>query len=127
MPTLSVALDRDRRRDMRLNSGDQDTINITVYAKDGDQTPLVVTDLRLDSRPYVGSYSLPVGSPFTVPDAYGGRRGYRITGLVGGARTTLAYGYLDVLDAPWGARGPWPIGNDYGWGWGGGYGWGWPL
>lgn len=67
------------------------TINLTVYALDGDTVPVVVTNLRAGTG---GGGLFPVGSQFTVPCALG-RTPYRIVGDVAGVTTTLVYGVIE--------------------------------
>ena len=120
MPTITVALDGPRRRDLKLVAGDQTIITVVVYAADGDAAPATVTTPTLTPYPDWGAASFPVGSLFTVADTYPGRHWYRLYGTIGGARTMLAYGVMEVF----GGDSNYPSGDDYGWGyWGWGYPW----
>lgn len=120
MPTITIALDGPRRRDLKLVAGDQATITLVVYAKDGDPSPVTVTTPTLTPSPDWGAASFPVGSLFTVTDTYPGRHWYRLYGTIGGVRTMLAYGVMEIF----GGDANYPSGNDYGWGyWGWGYPW----
>lgn len=107
---IAVALDRpSSRRDLTLNAGDGQTINLTVYREDGDGTPLTteVQSPAISFWPDEVSMSIPVGSAFTVPDTYD-RAAYRLTASVDGVRRTLCSGMVWIR----GAR-PYPR-NDYG-------------
>jgi hypothetical protein len=111
---ITLALDRDNRRDLRMFAGDEQTINLVVYAVDGDDTPIVVTDAAIITAP-LASVSFPVGSQFTVPDDCE-RVAYRLTADVDGTKRTLCYGMIVVQGAH-----AWPyFGFDYGgaWAWG---------
>lgn len=88
---ISVALDGGKERNLIFGAGDQATINLKVYAHDGDSTPIVVTELRWSTG---GQALFPVGSQFTVPCV--GRTPYRIVGKVAGVLTTLVYGVIEV-------------------------------
>lgn len=123
---ITVALDGAKRRDLKLFHGDGEQIEIVVYEKDADEVPLdpsVVTDLRIDTLGYFNG-SIPVTSPFTVPDGIRGRNWFTLYGTVDGARRTLAFGIIEGYDAS--DSGPFPRGNDYGWRWPyGGNAWDW--
>lgn len=111
---IAVALDGSKRRDLLLYQGDSEQINVTVYAADGDTTPLTATNLTISTCPD-GKVSFPVGSTFTVPDDFPRGR-YWLTATVNGKRTTIAYG---VLRAPGGCcydGGRWDYGGSWGWG-----------
>ncbi len=115
---IAVALSRQNRRDITLNAGDEETISLTVYRVDGDDTPLTteVTNAAFNLCPGIVSMTVPVGSQFTVPDTYE-RSGYTLTADIDGVRRTLCSGVLWIK----GAR-AWP---SYGWDYGGPWGWGW--
>ncbi len=90
---ISVALDGSKQRDLIFAPGDEMTVNLTVYAHDGDTTPITVTNLQASTG---GGALFPVGSQFTVPCCLG-RTPYRIAGDVNGVTTTLVFG---ILEAP---------------------------
>ena len=107
---IAVALNRQNRRDITLNAGDTENIALTVYAVDGDDTPLTteVTDAAMNFCQGI-SMTIPVGSGFTVPDSYD-RVAYTLTADIDGARRTLCSGVLWVKGAT-----AWPYsGTDYG-------------
>lgn len=118
---LSIALDGSRRRNIQLFAGDEPTINVIVYAKDGDTDPIAVENLTFVTAPDGESF-IPVGSVFTVPDSYPMRSSFRITGEIGDATTTLLYGILEIEGGHAQCNG----GDDYGMGCGSGPlgGWG---
>lgn len=112
---IAVALDRpNSRRDLTLNAGDGETINLTVYRQDGNSTPLTteVQTPQISFWPEL-SMSIPVGSAFTVPDTYD-RAFYRLTASVDGVRRTLCSGILWIRGAQqWTGR--WDYGGPAGW------------
>ena len=113
---INIALDRVNKRDITLNVGDQQTLALVVYAKDGDTAPVSVTSPRIITCP-VEQITIPVGSQFTVPSLHWGRTNYQLVAEVAGVTTTLAWGVLTAL-------GPY----QYGWFWydyGGPWGYGW--
>ena len=87
---IAVALDSPRHRDLEFYEGDDAVLSITVYAKDGDTTPVAVTDARIEygSR----SNTITAGDAFTSHFAW--RTPYRALGTVGGKLTTLAHGLI---------------------------------
>lgn len=102
---ISVALDSPRQRNLKFLPGDDSVVNVTVYAVDGDDAPLTVTDPTLV---YGGQpTSLAVGDYFT--SAFPGRTSYRLQGTVNGHFTTLAYG---VITSPYDYS---ICFDDYGW------------
>lgn len=116
---LAIALDGPRRRDIEVFAGDEVTLNVAVYAVDGDLSPVVVTNLVMSTTPSYGSFTIPVGVQYTVSDEQCGRHWYWIKGDIAGVTTTVAYGLYRVI----GGRRGYPSGTDYGWGycgpWGG--------
>lgn len=111
---ISLALNRDNRRDLRFFAGDEQTITLAVYAEDGDDTPITVTNPLIVTAP-AASVSFPVDVEFTVPDDCE-RVAYRLTADVDGVKRTLCYGMIVVQGAH-----SWPyFGSDYGgaWAWG---------
>lgn len=100
---ISVALDGSKRRDLSLFQGDEVTITLTVYAADGDDTPIVPTGIRF-VWPEGGGFAY--GTEFTVSENNVGRNFYRLVGEVSGVTTTLAFGYIIVE----GLHGGWPYG-----------------
>jgi hypothetical protein len=115
MPAISVALDGSKRRDLQLFQGDTVTLTVSVYAHDGDATPLAtVTDARFVDLNGAGFV---YGTPFAVSENDVGRRWYRLVGEVAGVTTTLAFGFVIVEGnyAGW-PCGCWP-GRDYWVGW----------
>lgn len=103
MPTISVALDGTRRRDLTFFQGDEVTISAVVYAADGDTLPIVPTDIRF-VLPSSGGFTY--GAQFTVSENNIGRSWYTLVGEVAGVTTTLAYGYITV-EGPYAG---WPFG-----------------
>ncbi len=106
MPTISVALNGSKRRDLRLFQGDTATIDAVVYAKDGDSDPLTtVSGARfVDVDDGVGFV---YGDAFAVSDNAVGRHWYRLVGEIDGVTTTLAFGYITVE----GTHEGWPLGR----------------
>lgn len=96
---ISVALDGSRHRDLSLFQGDEVTLEVVVYAVDGDEDPIAPTGIRFADT----DTGLTYGDPFTVGENMIGRRWYRLVGEVAGATTTLAYGFITVDGeaAPW--------------------------
>lgn len=110
MPQLSIALNGSRLRDLQLYGGDDQSIDVIVYGKDGDRTPIAVSDLSVAYGPWGNQGTLPVNGD-TFAAYFGWRSGYRMTGTVYGRRTTLAYGIItapDYVDSYCGF-------SDYGW------------
>ena len=103
---ITLALDRDNRRDLRMFAGDEITISLVVYAVDGDNTPVTVTAPIVITTPS-GLVSIPVGTPFVVPDTVD-RIKYRLTADVSGDTRTLCYGTILIQGAAIYS------GNDYG-------------
>jgi hypothetical protein len=114
MTDITVALSRVNDRELLLNAGDEVTLNLTVYDKDGDETPTasVITNQALTAfgSPLLRTITIPVGSQFTVPDTYPQRMRYRLAADIDGVTTTLCRGYITTA----GARGPLPW---FGWDW----------
>lgn len=106
---IRVALNGTKRRNLELFAGDEVTLNVVVYAADGDTAPVAVTNLAL--RTWPDDLALPVGSQFTVTSDNPGRHWYRIQGDIAGVTTTLAYGVMIIRGGEWES----PGGNDYGW------------
>jgi hypothetical protein len=107
---ITIALDGEKKRDLRFFAGDDMSLTIVVYAHDGDITPVTVTNVRFAAA----DGSLPMDSEFVVPSNFLGRVPYRIVGEVEGVTTTLAYGVMQT-------EGGWPTVYCYGWcgpGWG---------
>lgn len=108
---ISVALDGTKKRDLQFFAGDDMSIVLTVYAHDGDVTPITVTNVRFAAA----GGSLPLDTEFTVPSNYIGRAAYRIIGDVDGITTTLVYGVLQTACGwPLLCCGPFP--GPYAWG-----------
>lgn len=113
---ISLALNGAKRRDLRLYEGDEVTLTVKVYQRDGDEEPIdpaLVTGLSMTT---VGPFdrSIPVGSVFTVPVGLCWRNWYTLKGAVNGVPTTLAMGWILGYGVP---DRPYPWGNDYGWRW----------
>lgn len=89
---ISVAIDGTKKRDLIFYQGDDLSIVLKVYAHDGDDTPIVVENVRFDAP----AGTVPMGVPFTVPYNYIGRSPYRIVGDVAGITTTLAIGIIQT-------------------------------
>ena len=94
---ITLALDRDNRRDLRMFAGDEITISLVVYAVDGDNTPITVTAPLVITTPS-GLVSIPVGTPFVVPDTVD-RIKYRLTADVSGDTRTLCCGTILIQGA----------------------------
>jgi hypothetical protein len=114
---IAVALDRasSARRDLTMFAGDDETINLTVYRVDGDDTPLTteVQSPSIELYPDV-DMSFPVGAEFTVPDKYD-RVNYRLKAEIDGNTRTLCAGTIWIR----GGVVCWPYRWDYGFLWGG--------
>lgn len=108
---ISIALDGPRIRNLRMFAGDELTLSVVVYARDGDASPVAVTNLSMSSWPE--DFTFPLGSQFVVPSDWPGRRWYRIRGEIAGVLTTLAYGWVLLEGGDCTTTG----GNDYGWRW----------
>lgn len=89
---ISVALNGPKERNLTFMRGDEMTVNLIVYALDGDTVPLVVTNLQASTG---DKGFFPVGSEFTVPCGLGRTR-YEIVGDIAAVRTTLVYGYIEA-------------------------------
>lgn len=88
---ISVALDGEKRRDLRFYPGDDTTITVVVYAVDGDTVPLAITNEQFA----FGNWGvLPVDSSFVASGC--SRREFRIVGDIAGITTTLAYGIAEI-------------------------------
>ena len=94
---ITLALNRDNRRDLRMFAGDQITIDLIVYAEDGDDTTITATSPVITVSP-ASSASFLVGTQFTVPDECD-RMTYRLTASIGGITRTLCYGVIVVSGA----------------------------
>lgn len=90
---VTVALDGSRRRDLTLFQGDTVTINLIVYAADGDTEPITPSGVRFIDLNGAG---FAYGVPFGVSENDVGRQWYRLVGEVDGVTTTLAFGYVHV-------------------------------
>lgn len=101
---VSVALDGSKERNLIFSPGDDTTINLIVYAHDGDTDSITPTDFMWSTG---GGAFFPVGQEFTFPCV--NRTRYTITALVAGVRTTLVYG---VIDAPYPCFCAWYCGCD---------------
>ncbi len=114
---INVALNRTNRRDLVMNVGDTEHINLTVYREDGDDTPLTteVANPVITFQPEL-SMSIPVGQDFTVPDSYD-RVWYRLSADIDGAKKTLCSGVLWVKGAQCWPGLRWDYGGPFGWGW----------
>lgn len=89
---ITVALDGEKKRDLRFFAGDDMSLTIVVYAHDGDITPITVSNVRFAAA----DGSLPMDAEFVVPSNFFGRVPYRIVGEVDGITTTLAYGVMQT-------------------------------
>ena len=87
---IVTALDGSLERNLTFTPGDDMTINLTVYAHDGDTTPIVTTNPQLSTG---GGAYFPIGSQFTVSCV--GRTPYRLAVDIAGVTTTVAYGYIE--------------------------------
>jgi len=96
---IVVALDGSKERNLSFAPGDQVTINLVVYAKDGDLEPIVPTGFYWSTG---GGAFLPVGRQFSFPGV--NRTPYSIAADINGARTTLVYG---IIEAPFGCQWNW--------------------
>lgn len=105
---ITVALDGEKKRDLRFFAGDDMSLTIVVYAHDGDVSPVTVTNVRFASA----DSSLPMDAEFVVPSNFFGRVPYRIVGEVEDITTTLCFGvmqteggwptlFCDCLGSPW--------------------------
>lgn len=103
MPTISVALDGSKRRDLQLFQGDTATITVVVYASDGDTDALTVSAPRFVDLNGAGFV---YGDAFGVSENDVGRHWFRLVGEIDGATTTLAFGYITVE----GSHEGWPCG-----------------
>jgi hypothetical protein len=108
---ITVALDGEKKRDLRFFSGDDMSLTIVVYEHDGDVSPIVVSNVRFAAA----DGSLPMDSEFVVPSNFFGRVPYRIVGEVEDITTTLAYGVMQTEGGwpslfCWCSGSPWPYG-----------------
>ncbi len=90
---IVVALNGSRERNLTLSPGDDVSINLVVYANDGDANPVAVTDAQISTG---GGGYLPIGTQFAIPYSMG-RTPYRIIGKVAGISSTLVYGYIEAV------------------------------
>lgn len=107
---ITVALDGEKKRDLRFFAGDDMSLTIVVYEHDGDTTPIAVTNVRFAAA----DGELPMDSEFVVPSNFFGRVNYRVVGEVEDITTTLAYGVMQT-EGGWPSlfcwcSGPWPYG-----------------
>jgi hypothetical protein len=91
---VTVALDSDRRRDLEFFSGDDATVDLTVYQHDGDDEPIVVNNCELLHEESCGSRGGSIGLGHSYTAEFHQRERYSIVGYVHGRRTTVAYGLL---------------------------------
>jgi hypothetical protein len=108
---ITVALDGEKKRDLRFFAGDDMSLTIVVYDHDGDVSPIVVSNVRFAAA----DGSLPMDSEFVVPSNFFGRVPYRIVGEVEDITTTLAYGVMQTEGGwpslfCWCSGSPWPYG-----------------
>lgn len=108
---ITVALDGEKKRDLRFFAGDDMSLTIVVYEHDGDVSPIVVSNVRFAAA----DGSLPMDSEFVVPSNFFGRVPYRIVGEVEDITTTLAYGVMQTEGGwpslfCWCSGSPWPYG-----------------
>ncbi len=87
---ITVALDSPRRRDLEFYEGDDVTLNITVYALDGDTEALTVTDPYIEYG--VNTSTQDAGVEFSA--AFCWRTPYKALGTIDGKRVTLAHGLI---------------------------------
>jgi len=101
---IVVALNGSKERNLSFAPGDEVTLNLIVYAQDGDTTPITPTNFYWSTG---GGSFLPVGSQFSFPCV--NRTPYSIAADIAGVRTTLVYG---IIEAPFGYRCNWYCGGD---------------
>lgn len=115
---IAVALDSPRDRDLAFYRGDRVTIELLVYERDGNETPIDamrITNARFVFSPGAGVTFL-VGTAFTVPDDCAPWRApYRLVAEIDGNTTTLCAGLIRIK--PESAWSCWGWRNDYGWMW----------
>jgi hypothetical protein len=90
---ITVALNGSKRRDLVLPAGQRTTIDVTVYAVDGEATYANVQNARILTETARSRY--PVGTAFAVGPDYE-RVKYRLAGELFGVTITLATGYIVV-------------------------------
>jgi len=100
---IVVALNGSKERNLSFAPGDEVTLNLIVYAQDGDTTPITPTNFYWSTG---GGSFLPVGSQFSFPCV--NRTPYSIAADIAGVRTTLVYG---IIEAPFGYRCSWYCGG----------------
>lgn len=112
---ITISMDRTyRRRDIKMASGDQLSVNVVVYANEDDVLPVTVTNKRILVWPSQ-TFTVPAdGTTFTVPDEWPGYWSYRLVGIMEGNQRTLCWGTMEIFG---GERYGYPRGDDYGWGW----------
>ncbi len=117
MLQISVALNRDNKRNLQLYANDGQQIEIIVYREDGDDTPLTteVTNPRMNFCEGF-SMDIPIGLAFVVPDKYD-RTPYTLTADIDGVRTTLAHGVVIIKGAHGWPYWRWDYGGPWGWSW----------
>lgn len=93
---ISVALDGSKQRNLSFFAGDEQQLDVVVYAKDGDTDAIAATDARILTHGYPAT-TIPVGAEFVVPQNCYGRRAYRLVAEIAGITTTLAYGVMTTL------------------------------
>lgn len=115
---IRIALDGSRHRNLSLNAGDDQILNVIVYAKDTDPLPMdptLVTDVKL--RLFgPASQALLTATPFVVSPSMGPRNTYSIQATVNGLVTTIAYGVITLHGALFFNTGNLSY-SDYGWIW----------
>jgi len=87
---IIVALNGSLERNLTFAPGDDNTINLVVYAVDGDDTPLTVTNPQLSTG---GGGLFPIGQEFQVRCL--GRTPYRLAVDIDGVTTTVAFGVIE--------------------------------
>lgn len=93
---ITVTLNGSKERNLSFAPGDEVTINLIVYALDGDLVPITPTNFFWSTG---GGSFLPVGQQFSFPGV--NRTPYSIAADVDGVRTTLVYG---IIEAPFGCH-----------------------
>lgn len=96
---IVVALNGSKERNLSFAPGDEVTINLIVYAQDGDVDPITPTNFFWSTG---GGSFFPVGQQFSFPCV--NRTPYSIAADIDGVRTTLVYG---VIEAPFGYQCYW--------------------
>lgn len=115
---IDIALNGSKRRDFELFAGDEVTITLSVYERDGDPLPINSARVTNISVTTAGFYTgtIPIGVQFTVSNEMGSRNWYTLSADIDGLRRTLAYGYIlskYTQGCGWGY--PYPAIWDYGW------------